>query len=318
MKIIHSTRSEIKTPLLIDKTQLDTLRVVLADEWSRWMVEYDKSLNHEIDVRLKKDPSCHGGKERNPEVVRESLRKDLMARREFRIVKNYIVNLRKGDAVSFDDFDSLLRSPFLIDKEVRGLKIHQEAGLRSCEITISDSECEIDVNPSLDVFAQQTYTVLRNWQSDISPSWWLRLWDEWHGIALLIWFIVWAILSNAHDKKSESQGMKTAIASAYDIVKTGVSDVNRDKALELILIKQYGYSGVSVVVEYGWWYYIVVVGGFFYSCLLFVKPKIAVGIGVGERKVWLWRRYIKFMAITLPVFVFTTFFWPRVMSLFSV
>lgn len=92
---------------------------------------------------------------------------------------------------------------------------------------------------------------------------------------------------------------------AYDVLKEGVNDSNRDKAAEIILRFQSGILKDALLDQNHWIETWIVPAAIIVTIVFFFRPKTTVGIGKGKnaivwQKNWIWF-VLKFVVWTVVV-----------------
>jgi hypothetical protein len=189
-QVIHKTKSRIGGPFYVDRDQLGSLVALLNQEWSRLSSRNAEEMSEEVEKLVLKEKKLSYNQGVAPEILKQRAISE--KNHYFKERKSCILTVSTGDAISFPDLESALRDPILLDKEVTGIGLGMEAGKRSCSININrygyeSYECEIQVEPKGDHLAQETLTVLRNWQNTVRPPAWLKLWYDANGAHWFLW-----------------------------------------------------------------------------------------------------------------------------------
>jgi len=108
---------------------------------------------------------------------------------------------------------------------------------------------------------------------------------------------------------------KAAKLMARELLDKGISAVDVPEAVELLLILQTKYHPGQPGIQWPVWYRAIILLGFLVCVCLSIRPKSVLGIGKGaERIVW-WRYWLKFIGITIPGLIVTSFIWPYIEEL---
>lgn len=319
-EIIHKTNSQIKGPFLIDRSQLEALDHILQEEWARFEDEFQKNLHDAIEREFQKERANSWNKDKNDGQLRASAKENLEKSYEFRKRRQCAITLANGSVVIVPDIATAFREPELQDKEPSGFVAGLEScGGRKCYVTLGRrwTELEIEVAPKGDYFVQQTFTVLKNWQNSVRPPAWQTLWRNWSFMVWTIWLMfVWfsfMTISLQHESGVKS-GYKQQ-ASELVAITNGIPADKQAKAIQLLLADAYNIYPQQTDTRMPNWFFLLLFGGFAYCIALSFKPDVAIAIGRGVEKVRFWRNYSKFILITTPVFIFLTFFWPKIQNI---
>ena len=155
---------------------------------------------------------------------------------------------------------------------------------------------------------------IENWIDENKPDLFLTVWynaAQCSSAVILILFVIMGMVSIAYIDSRERY-YNIFENEIQEIVESGVTDENRDRAIELLLIKEYKYipkdwepensnmgNGVLVACMIG------------VSLCMFIKicPKSNYAIGKGKRRVKFWNQYRKIIygliptAIIIPILI---------------
>lgn len=322
-EFIHSTESEIEGPFLIDRPQLEALNKILDEEWIRFKEERERRINEAVEQKFKAERADFFNKDKSDEQLRAKMRNSLESSYEFRERKECMIFLKNGSAAKVADLVTAFREPELQDKEPNGFYVAFKSGEQTCEVTLTSRwpSLKVKVSPEGNQFVQETLMVLKNWQNSVRPPKWLWTWIKIINFGSphwLIWFMAILLSTVLIESRVEhaqtypySQEAKSLLSS------TNLTAEDQGRALKLILAKNYNYAPQTAKLEFPGWFYLLAFGGFFYCCAFSYRPTVSIAIGKGEKEVQFWRIYSKFLLITTPTFIFTTFFWPKIQSLFQ-
>ena len=314
----HSTESEIGGPFLIDRSQLEALDRILQDEWGRFEVEHKRALDEAVEKELKQERSHSWNHDKDDDQLRTFIRKSLELSRAFQKRRQCVITLKGGTSATVPDFAAALREPDLRDKEPTGFVTVLESGDRACYVTLQsrlDSSLKVEVAPKRDQLVQQTLTVLKNWQNSVRPPPWQRGWHlfcQFQIFHWMIWLMVVLLSQVAINGELEASSKQELRQQALTLLTNGVPPDKQGKAIEVLLANAFDYHPKKAALKYPNWFFLLLFGGFAYCIALSIKPNVAIAIGHGANKVQLWRKYSKFILITTPAFIFSTFFWPKI------
>ena len=311
---IHTTNSEIDGPFLLDRSQLEALDQALNDEWVRFEEEYNRTLKEAIEKLFNKERTQSWNKDRSDAELRAAARLELERSFEFRKGRQFSIILKNESIAKVQDFAASFREPDLQDKDPSGFVVSMESAGRKCCVTLRGDRprLEVSVEPKGDYLVQQTFTILKTWQNSVRPPLWQALWHQWSFVVCLTWFFVVLLSIPIIDRQRESSLKAEYKQQALSLVTNGVSSDKQGKAMELLLANAYNLSPNKPIPAFPNWFYLLLFGGFAYCILLSIKPNVALAIGLGERKVRIWRKYSNIVLITTPSFIFLTFFWPKI------
>jgi hypothetical protein len=317
-EFIHSTTSSIDGPFLIDRSHLEALDKILNEEWERFVQKRKQQIEHQIEAEFKEERERYSNKGKTDDAVRNEIRADLEKDYRFQERKETFIYLKNGSVANVPDFTTALREPDLQDKEPNGFHAVLESGENSCKITLTggDATLKVGVEPNRNQFVQETLMALKNWQNSVRPPKWQTIWMKTVLFGVAHW-IIWALACFCSFVYFEQQAENTQVHPYSQIASqlinaTNLSVENQNKAIRLILAKTYGYAPQPIKRDFPGWFYFLIFGGFAYCIAFCFTPKVAIAIGLGEKKVQFWRKYSTFILITTPAFIFSTFLWPRI------
>ncbi len=149
---------------------------------------------------------------------------------------------------------------------------------------------------------------IENWIDEYKPDLLLFVWynlAQWSSAVITILFcIVWlSALFYSNNKEYYFDYFESEIG---EIAETGITDVNRDRAIELILLKQYNYvpeNWIQQKSEFGDKVFIACVIGVLLCIFIRICPKSNFAIGKGKRRVKFWNQYRKVIFVVIPTVI---------------
>jgi hypothetical protein len=132
-----------------------------------------------------------------------------------------------------------------------------------------------------------------------------------------IWIIIVLFSVQIIDLQQKSEAKSEYKHQASELVAgtNGIPADKQSKAIQLLLANAYNIYPQKTDSGMPNWFFLLWFGGFAYCVALSFKPDVAIAIGRGVEKVRFWRNYSKFILITTPVFIFATFFWPKIQTI---
>ncbi len=313
MPIQYPTEVEMPGPWLLEDQALLQLEQILDDEWKRLEtrrnslieVEADEKIREWQDSGLLKTPKEK--KDKRQEFIRNP--SYTLARSN----KNIVLFLKNKGTYPTDKFSSALRDNALLDETVTGFSVDMEsADIRYKIRTKSWSdELHINVSPENTTEAREIYVSLRDWAEKNSLPYWQRLWNKIYGINWYVWLIL-VFMSLMIWSATLSSSTSNAKQRAKDLLNTGITQQNTSEAIELLLIIQTDYDPMAppVNIKIPSWLKILFWSGLVLNTLLSFRSKTLLGIGKGRKKLSNWKIWYKFIGITIPGLIITSFIWP--------
>ena len=105
------------------------------------------------------------------------------------------------------------------------------------------------------------------------------------------------------DSGAKNQYFKQYDSEIAQIVESGINDSNRDRAIQMILQKEYDYVPESWNIERKEMenqILLYCVGAFLFSLFIRIRPKANFAIGKGKRRIKAWNTYKYIIFILIP------------------
>ncbi|MCC7359169.1 MAG: hypothetical protein IT317_06815 [Anaerolineales bacterium] len=325
----YGTDLSIAGPWQLDSQQLIELNVILDEAWTRLHLGWQNEVNKEVQRRLSdyEKMLAEYGKTATAEelAARETeYRKDVV--RFVSPNRNTKIRFRTKEVFDCATIAEAIRERSTLDKTPAGFVTSMEIGKLRCKVSLNDSHIyasstlDIQVSPEESSEAKELFVALRNWAIRNQPSSLLRWWARVGGatlfwaLALSVWglFVIWIAVTLSTTSAAKSR--------ARDLLDFGISDSNMAEAVELLLILQVDYlpgttpRDVSVPI----WLKAYSFGGLVAVVLLWYKPDVELGIGMGEQRIATRRRWQSLVLKALPAAIFGTIVAPLIYEWFRI
>jgi hypothetical protein len=319
-EIIHSTQLDEDGPWLLGRERLLELDSLLDAEWTKLEKYRECLITEEIN-----DEIARTGKTRAERFDEAKERQNIQDRLEkdyfYRKGQNLVILLSGHRRVVARSFEEAMRDPALLGEKPEGFSL----GLKCCKI-----ECRLEVpyyNTSLrlkvdedrDPVAKELFASLKSWIDTARPPYWQQLWlrlkgygAQWN-LCLMI-FLAASLYFIAIAPDTSATARSARHAQAVELLKNGISQTNQFKALELILSYESGDPPSSRTVMIPSWFWWFLCGAPLFCVALSFTPKVVLGIGKGQESIKKWLNWMKFIAITLPLWIIGTFIWPKALA----
>lgn len=149
---------------------------------------------------------------------------------------------------------------------------------------------------------------LENWIDENKPDLFLKVWynvAQWSGaIALVFLVIMWLVSVVYLDSREHYYDIYND--EIEEIAEIGITDENRDRVIELILIKEYEYIPADWTPEnskVGDGVLIVCLIGMLFCIFIRICPKANFSIGKGKKRVKFWNQYRKIVYGLIPTLI---------------
>ena len=220
-------------------------------------------------------------------------------------------------------YDLLEIREFLVNRVVitmRCLGTRVELTLSSGDTTSNYFKYEVTGDEELaeyDSYKNIVIGKIENWIDEYKPDLFLTIWyylAKWSAVGILMFFMI-MFLSAGMYSSSKEQYFKNFESEIAEIVEEGISDANRDRAIELILIKQYNYVPQSWTEESSKLGDKIIYAcglGMLFCLFVRIRPKSHFWIGKGKARVKFWKSYRQIVFVGIP----TVIIIPILISLF--
>jgi hypothetical protein len=268
--LTYPTDLDLAGPWLVTAEQLEALDEIVEREWG--------ALQTSVESRLSK--------------------------------RSVAILLKDGKRLSGRTFKEASAHPEVVTSRVIGLGMELSNGETRCFFSLGgplNKNLRLSVSGTNQQSRERLFSQLRYWVTDCQAPGWQRAWN-WvasEGFQWLLWWIVvsvsWIILAEIMAGKGDSH----YIDAAHKLLAKGLDSKDLTKALELILALESHYQPTNST-EIPIWILLVTFGGLLVCIALSIRPRIEVGLGKGKARLRLWNLWMRFVAVTLPLFVVAT------------
>ena len=314
-KISYPTEKSISGPWLIDADHLTALDGLFDEYLDKFRAEVHENLRSLAERRL-----AERGQDHTPQQLQERIR-DLQSiyGRESRSVAIY---LKGGKTVTSERFADLLTLPNMNEETAVGFRSDLEVGdfRASASLRTRWSNYVIEVTPSDSTRAQELFSALENLVTEIAPSslqqMWLKFVDSMGSLPLFLWVFAGLLIASIGVTPDAKDVYREKV---NEVMRKGVNPQNQSQATELILAIVSGYTDPQNPpfrpgIKY-WGYFAI---GLFILAALRACPAVVIGVWKGKQKIKDWRRWIRFVWVTVPSLILTSVVWPRLLVFLGV
>jgi len=331
------TEARIARVPLVDRDQLLELGQVLDEHFESLFKDRNQQLaeakrQETRDIRRRfKDWSAEEIKKHTQEAHPE-----IESRYEYRYTRpTFRLELASGRTVEYANVQEMLDDPNITHELPKGLVARLECAGVEATLSIKGefrTGIEIEISPSTSQPAALLRGALERWADQVCLprySYWWR--ESRFAVAILAAGLVIFSLWGAYVHHTTSVNpdavlyQRSIVGEAKELLETGISEDNRDRALELLLAETAGVALPDVVgdppvarTKLAWgWHQFVLLG---YVCFLVVvamlPPSTAVAVGRGitrvrRQRAWVWwvtRIAIGGLALSVAYAVFVSAF----------
>lgn len=349
-EFIYTTSYTGRGPWLIDADRLEELDVILGEEEARLSKRSEERLNAEVERQLqndyvveaqiadidlrrklfkiddtdrqrgesltKNDDAEKIDKEAEIEKIKQKRREEISARLVTSTFSDYLqsrsltIRLKKNKKVVVKSFGEALREQSLIEEMPVGFTFVLRNGEIKCTIEMrQDGSLDISVSPEHLPESRELFAALQRWVIPMRPPTWQQLWVFLNPIQWILWFVLLLIIGTVIED-SKSYAKQTFTNQANQLLKDGISQEEQLKAIETILALQADYIPPGQQSHTPGWLNLLIFGGLTICLVLTFAPKSLIGIGRGQEAIGRWRKWMRFVFIIVPGFIFLNIVWP--------
>jgi hypothetical protein len=315
-KIIYPQKKEIKGPWLIDQDNFESLNIVIEtiDDL------LSKSWINQIEIEVK---------EQNKNVSEDESNKLIEDRKN----RNYSnKHIKKCEITSKDETklsdESILG--ILKDKTLEKLNpksfsvsiIHGTYYENSFDLKVSNlyqGELRYDINCFDPSIQNEIQYEIDKWIDKRKPNRALQVWSNYGDLIIFTFIVPLFLLAIQSFSTSFTTYQESLSSEMLELAKTGVNEINRDLALELMLKSKSGYvpSSFEPIEKPNnpIWIRLFVVSVFIYIVSIF-RPKTLIELGEMKNKLAIYNIWIKLVLVTLPAILILGPFWKIIVKWF--
>ncbi len=315
--MIYNTEFRIDGPLLIDHNALDDLHTIIETNFEKISKINDEILEKEVERVFQEYSSYYQGK--SPTEIEEK-KKEIKERisYSYKKYKEITAELEENKYFSDESLKRLISAPELSKENIKGLKV--KYGAKKIDVLIElnpslwSSCLLIRTSPEDNELSREIFVELRDWAYQNQAPLWQRLWKKIKGFHWMIFFlIIW--FSALYIQTPQDIAIKNHKVEAHKLLTNGITNDTLPQAVDLVLKIQSKYvpelqkeqSSVK-------WLSVLLIVCLLIAIILSFLPTLVIGIGKGYLKIIYWRRWLKLISITIPGLIFTSFFWPKIVT----
>jgi hypothetical protein len=308
-KYSYSTKAVFSGPWLLDDKALIGLDSIFEKYWFR----FEKRRKSLLEASLVNDYRLIWEQSVSKDDLLEKIASVPSLNPHSRNIKQVSI-LYDGHTFECDSISTALTEISLVSKVPHGFTYY---------LSSSDVECKVELNTigGLEVFtspdnlplARNMYTELIAWVEKYTAPFWLRWWSKLAKSGLRFYvFLLGLILSisllNRFIKWNNS--LLKSQEQAHFLVEGGINSQNISEAIKLLLQTQI-IDRISIQSSSTIWFLVAVV---IMGIVLSVRPNVVMGIGKGSSYIRVWRWWLRFISVSVPLFFLTFIILPRLAS----
>lgn len=313
--VTHATDFEFDGPWLLDSKSLLQLDDIIDEHWKELEAHETNRLDHEVEGRLEHYEHC--ANEQKAEL-REEFRKAESERLDWKRQRELTIELGNKKTATAQTFRQLLDEPNLRQESANGFTLKIQRGDVSCNVSVPsrwNQKLVVSVEPQGVHESKQLALALERWALEHQAPLWQQLWRSisvglvWYvGLAIILvvsWFILVSNTSRAHLRESARQ-----------LIEDGLTDDETAEGVELLLRSELlRETQAASPLQVPWWYRVLVWLGIPAMIIASIRPNVVLGIGRGATHIRNWRRWLKFVGVTIPGLILGSFLIPFLLQL---
>jgi len=308
--LIYHTQLTVNGPWLIDSKALKELGEIIDRSWLRFEKLKEDAIKSqvagEINGRSYKDPE---DRKTDEAEIEERIRRYYGAHG-----KSITLSLKDNKSYRAESIQAALTEADLLSEESNGLAIELRNDQLQAMVDVDKLDLRIRTSPPTDAFAREIFVTLREWAEKNKAPLWQRLWRYVVPFHWVAWLLILSFSGLIHSASRLSAGSQRG-GEAVKLLEGGLAEEELNKAIELLLRSEFGIVTSSNSDSLPSWFFAIICIGFVVAMILSFRPKLAIGIGKGNTKIAIWRRWLRFISITVPGLVFAGFLWPHIVKL---
>jgi hypothetical protein len=305
-ELYYPTSVDLAGPWLITTEQLQALDEIIDREAVVLQTSADVRLANDLDdyiIRL------YGSSEaEKKEIVRKELCSDWQKSGKYQAKREVRIWLQDQKKLSASTFKEASRHPEIVASRIVKLETELRNGETTCSLSVGGRWNENILSLSASGANQQDreriFIAVRNWVNECQAPLWQRAWN-WTASNLIQWALWWLLLMVFLGLVG-GQLQSPYINEAHRLLAKGLESKDITKALEILLALQSSYRTTSVPSGTPSLFWLVALGGLFVCIALSIYPRIEVGWGKGRTRIKVWKWWMGFVMVSIPIFILST------------
>ena len=316
VEAIYPNTLKYHGPWLVDSSQLEALDQIIESEWPKLLQYREQRIQEAVDKKMADQEG------QSYKIDRSEIIERVKASYEFckgeRLVRIYYKNNRELKATSFKE--AMHDQTFADDKPIAA-SVSVACGEVQVGLSISSGSAHLQVaaEPINNPLAREFRFKLEQWAKSASSPSWLKIWRTFNGLqwALLLLIVFLNIGLAPYSSEIARQELRAEI---HEFLHKGVNESNLPQGVAYLLALEAGYyknSNQSVETKRAKRFLIILLGSVILCGIMSFPPSVRLGIGKGEDSVKRWRFWSRFVAITVPGVIISSFVLPIIVEKIS-
>lgn len=330
-EIVYPTSVKFDGPFLLDFEQLAQLDLVFEEEWETLNRYRKQRIREEADTKIAELEA--EGMEWDRDEIEARVGEYSRLSPESREI---VVEFKSGKQAKGETFAEIARAPDVQRESPVGFHatmvsadalVSLSSGSRALD---SDHYLQLSVKPFGEVTRGAQFKIER-WVKQASAPTWQRIWCKVISLVPIHWLLffcslcvlLFSLSTSYEDRalaRSHNAYMRKLREEAHALLNKGIAASDLPKAVELNLKLTSRHMpldlDISPIPPLKWPYFLSAIT-FVFSLLVAFRPRrIQMAIGLGERSVVRWRRWLKFLSVTFPGLIITGVILPIIVDRF--
>jgi hypothetical protein len=306
INLIFPTKTFLEGPWLISPKSLGELDAIIDEYCGKLEARRTKLLRNDTNEFKKKYE--HLESKYRKEVNRQIryYKEQSIYSRSRRLFHIY---LQDAPTYTCESFNEAFRERYLLDKKPTGFGIDVLSGDIRCQVRIelSSPDLEINIEPEEATEAQEIYTSVYQWAIELRRhAIGHRIWGKFanHGgkiivAGLLLYSFLFGMTQNA--------GVTDLRQQLSDLQRQGITESNVAEAVNLLILLQ---NNEIILTP---WLIIYPIILLYLALVLFIRPRVVIGIGKGRDSLIFWRIW-QTAALGIPALIVVNIVFPFVVE----
>jgi hypothetical protein len=312
----YSTELDFRGPWLLETEALEQLHKILDSAWLTYQ-ETKLALIEQTVVAAAAQEARKRGRTVDDEWMREQR---LLEMRRYSSDKRRVrVDLGGSKSITTETVSQAIAElavtnelPAAMDISLQMKTIEASVSVGGSRIWRSDS-LRIRVSPESNQEARELFGALRQWAKTYQPPIWQQVWPIEPFYHWMVWiFLVY--IGFIFLPSSSDVGKAQLSAKARELLADGLQPGEQTEALEILLRLQTG-TVPNITIGFPGWFKVFFWAGLLIALILTIRPKVVLGMGRGTDAIKRWRLWLRFVGVTVPGVIFTSFVWPFIETL---
>lgn len=310
--LIEKTEYQSSGPWLLDYESLQELDRLIDDEWQRLVSYRDEKIRETVEAEIAEYSANHEWEKKQRRALKKDLREQVESRYGFGVSKSLTILYSNERRMEVDSFEAANREPKCSTDTPIGFTIVMRCADVNCSVQLPYTATSIKLYATPDTLSEsrELFTVIRGWIESKRPPLWQRIWTNLSGAHWLLLF-TYLIVALQILASVSGVGRSQFRSEAVELLKDGLSDSEKTRALELILSFEASLVPKEYATPVPTWFWLSLVFGLAVAILLSFSPKVVLGLGDGTASIKRWRFYSKVVFVSIPSWFVGTFFLPK-------